>query len=82
MTEEEYQRVLPVIEMAQRLHFKLQRKLVDKGVEKIDVAIAGLYATFHLASLVTGNRVAGIEWMRTALDSIEKRALERPGLFT
>ena len=75
MTEDEFERVRPVIEMAQKLHTSLQAKLVEKGVQPIDALIGSLYATHSLATEIHGNPVGAIEWMRDALDTIERQAL-------
>ncbi|WP_126172855.1 hypothetical protein [Altericroceibacterium xinjiangense] len=75
MTEEEFARVRPVIEMAQRLHGSLHEKLVERGVEPIDALIASLYATHDLASKLHGNPIAAVEWMRDAIDTIERQLL-------
>lgn len=92
MTNEEYNRVRPVIDMAQRLHHKLHGQLADKGVEPIDILIASLYSTHNFACFlhrplgddptaaeIAASKIAGIEWMRTALDNIERQALADSG---
>lgn len=78
MTNHEFERVAPVIDMAQKLHTSLHIKLTDNGVEPIDALIASLYATHRLASVLHGNPVAAVEWMRDALDTIERQALASP----
>jgi hypothetical protein len=76
MTEEEFARVQPVIEMAQRLHLSLHSKLLEKGVEPIDALIASTYATHYLATATHGSPAAGLEWMRDVLDTIERQLME------
>ena len=75
MTQQEFDGVRPVIEMAQRLHGSLNRKLRERGVLPIDALIAATYAAHHSASELHGNPVAAVEWMRDALDTIERQAL-------
>lgn len=75
VTEEEYQGARPVIEMAQRLHGSLQTKLAEHGVQPIDVLIASTFAAHNLASALHGNPIAAIEWMRDALDTIERQIM-------
>jgi hypothetical protein len=75
MTESDFRRVRPVIEMAQRLEAKLHAQLIDRGVAPIDAAIASVYASHQLAARVHGSPIAAIEWMRTALDTIERQAM-------
>lgn len=74
MTQEDYDRIRPVIEMAQRLHGSLHAKLIEKGVAPIDALIASLYATHGLATAMQGP-VAATDWMRDALDEIERQQL-------
>ena len=77
MTEDDYRRVRPVIEMAQRLHGGLNTKLREKGVEPIDALIAATYAAHHAASEIHGNPIAAVEWIRDVLDTIERQLLAR-----
>jgi len=76
MTEEEYHRVRPVIEMAQRLERSLHVKLIEKGVAPIDALIGSVYASHDLATRLHGNPVAAIEWMRDVLDAVERQVME------
>ncbi|MBR0551740.1 hypothetical protein [Stakelama marina] len=75
MKNDDFERIAPVIDMAQRLHGSLHDKLIEKGVAPIDALIASLYATHQLAAKLHGNPVAAVEWMRDALDTIERQAL-------
>lgn len=75
MTETDFDQIKQVIEMAQRLHSSLHAKLLEKGIAPIDALIASTYATAELASHLHGNPVSGVEWMRDALDQIERNAL-------
>jgi len=75
MTEDEFQRVRPVIEMAQRLERSLHVKLIEKGVAPIDALIGSVFASHDLATRLHGSPSAAIEWMRDALDTIERQLL-------
>lgn len=75
MTEEEFQRVRPVIEMAQRLERSLHLRLIDRGVAPIDALIGGVFASHDLATRLHGDPVAAIEWMRDVLDTIERQVM-------
>jgi hypothetical protein len=73
MTEQEEQCSMMVIEFC-RDHF---RKLGAVEFEKMgarpeDVAIAACYAAFDLAATHKGDPIAGVEFVRTALDVIER----------
>jgi hypothetical protein len=75
MTEEEYQSVRPVVEMAMRLESRLHAQLVSKGVAPIDALIAATYSGHALAAQLHACPIAAIEWMRDALDTIERQLL-------
>ena len=75
--DDDFARIQPVIEMAQRLHASLHGKLVERGVAPIDAAIASTYATHQLATAVHGAPIAAIEWMRDVLDTIERQVLDQ-----
>jgi len=75
VTEEEYSSVRPVIERAQRAHIAAHSRLCALGVQPIDSLIAGTFAAHQLATAMHGNPVAAVEWMRDALDTIERQAI-------
>lgn len=81
MKDDDFDRIQPVIEMAQRLHGSLNAKLREKGVEPIDALIAATYAAHHAASELHGNPIAAIEWMRDTIDTIERQILEQAKLY-
>ncbi|WP_260597446.1 hypothetical protein [Sphingomonas endolithica] len=75
--DDEFARIQPVIELAQRLHSSLHGKLMEKGVAPIDAAIASAYATYQLATTVHGSPAAAIEWMRDVINTIERQLLDQ-----
>lgn len=75
MTHDDFAAVQPVIEAAQRIHGKAHAKLCERGVEPIDTLIAGTYAAHQLATTLHGSPIAAVEWMRTALDTIERQVM-------
>ncbi len=76
--DDDFARIQPVIQMAQKLHNSLHGKLVEKGVAPIDALIAATYAAHNLATALHGDDpAAAIEWMRNALDTIERQLIER-----
>lgn len=78
MHDDDFARIQPVIEMAQRLHTSLHGKLIEKGVQPIDALIASFYANHWLATqLHGGDRAAAVEWMRSAADTIERQLIEK-----
>ena len=63
------------IETGRKLGRSLAAKLQEVGVSREDATIAAAYASFDLASDFTGSRIAGIEWMRSALDLMERQIM-------
>ena len=76
MTDEDFARIKPVVEMSERLHTSLHRQLIDRGVAPIDALLASVSATHALATVLHGNPVAAIEWMRNALDLAERNVIQ------
>lgn len=77
MTEDEFGQVQEAVAMSQRLHGKLHGRLIEQGMIPFDALIGSMYATYGLAVALHGNPVAAIEWLRTALDTIERQTLAR-----
>lgn len=75
MTEQEEQRSVLVIEFC-RKHFRslgVEQFVAKLGARPEDVAIAACYAAFDLAASHKGtDPVAGVEFVRTACDVIER----------
>lgn len=69
-----------IVEKCREIYRGAAIKLAGKGIEPIDIAIAGVYFT-HDTALAAGHDPHGaIEWMRTALDDMERQLAERaPG---
>lgn len=67
----------PVIDMAERFYAAVHCRLTECGVEPKDALVACTYATHRLATSIEGNTIAGIEWMRDALDLIEREAMDK-----
>lgn len=63
------------IEIGRKLGCSLAAKLYEVGVSPEDATIASAYAAFDLASGITGSRIGGIEWMRSALDVMERQIM-------
>ena len=76
MNQNDYDRIRPVIDMAGRFHLGLNGKLIDRGIEPIDALLAVTEAAVNLARHVHGGDAhGGIEWMRAALDVLERQLL-------
>ncbi len=76
MTDNEFAGIQPVIDMAARLTTKLQHQMATQGVQPIDALLGTMASAHAVAARMHGdNPVAAIEWMRSVLDVIERRAL-------
>lgn len=62
-----------MIGMIHRLHLSLADKCrIEPGADNEDVAIASLYGALDAATtLMSGDKAAGIGWLRAALEVIE-----------
>lgn len=81
MTEEERQKAQPTIEAARKLQHKVIAELTEGGADAKETLIGSLYGTLDMATVVTGDRLAGIKWLQQALKKLERahrRAEIRP----
>jgi hypothetical protein len=63
------------IEMCRKLNRSAATKYGEHGVSAEDVAIAAAYSAFDLAADLTGSRIAAIEWLRNAVDLVERQVM-------
>jgi hypothetical protein len=63
------------IEIGRRLGRSLAAKLQEQGVTQEDATIAAIYSAVDLASDFTGSQISGIEWLRSALDVMERQIM-------
>jgi len=76
MTDE--QRSLSNIETARRINRSAAEKYMTHGVTAIEAAIAAIYSAHDLAVVGTGEGSMGaIEWLRTAIDTMERQLLDQ-----
>jgi hypothetical protein len=64
------------IEKARHLGVRAADKCAEKGVTPEELAIAGLYTAYQLASAHAGPGIAAIEWMRLGADVLERQLLK------
>lgn len=66
------------IELCRKLNRKAAGQYVARGIEPADAVIGAIYSTHDLATdLHNGDAHGAIEYMRTALDMMERQLLER-----
>lgn len=67
------------IEAARRVHRRAAACMAGHGLAPCDNAIAAIYAAHDLAMHHTGNAASAIDWLRDALDLMERQLLEGVG---
>lgn len=73
-------RSLANIETARRINRSAAAKYGQHGVTPIEAAIAAIYSAHDLAVEATGEGAIGaVEWLRTAIDTMERQLLEQAG---
>lgn len=75
MTENDEHLSLVQIEKCRRVNRLAATKYAEQGVTLEDIAIASIYTALDLAMALKGSPIAGIEWMRTAIDLQERDAM-------
>ncbi len=66
-----------IIDMCRRVNRSAARQYVARGIEPVDAVIAAIYSAHDLATdLHEGDGHAAIEYLRTALDLMERQLLE------
>ena len=76
MTGDDEALSMRAIEIGRTLGRSLAEKLQNEGVSREDATIASIYSAFDLATVFTGSQIAGIEWLRTAIDAVERQVLD------
>lgn len=64
------------IETARRINRRAAEQYVAHGVSPADAAIAAMYSAHDLAVQAGNDEHGAIEWMRTALDAMERQMLD------
>jgi hypothetical protein len=65
------------IEVVRGLQRKAATACEAKGITLEDAALGSVYAAFDIAQRFKGDPYAGIEWLRTGMDVIERQLLNR-----
>ena len=63
------------IELCRRVNRDAATRAMSVGITREDATIASIYSAFDLAAEFVGGRIAGLEWLRTALDVIEQQLM-------
>lgn len=77
MTEQSESAFEAGVELARRINRSAANQFAKKGLDPVQIGMAAVFSAFDIAErLHDGNGVAAVEWMRTALDTIEKNIME------
>lgn len=75
MSENDERHSLDRIERCRRVNRLAATKYAEQGVSLEDITIASIYTALDLAMTLKGSPMAGIEWLRTAIDLQERTAM-------
>lgn len=75
MTGDDENLSMYAIEISRKLGRSLADKIQNEGVSKEDATIGAIYSAFDLACEFTGSRIGGIEWLRSAIDVVERQII-------
>lgn len=64
------------IELTRKLYRKAARQCVARGVEPVDAVIGMIYACHDTAQNIGHSPASALEYMRTAMDVMERQVLE------
>lgn len=65
------------VELARRVNRSAAERYALKGLHPCQIAEAAVLSAYDIAeALHRGNSVAAIEWMRTALDALERGVMD------
>jgi hypothetical protein len=64
------------IELCRNLNRSAAVKYAERGVSHEDITMGSIYCSFDLATGLTGSQIGAIEWLRSAVDVIERQLLE------
>ncbi len=68
---------MKAIEIVRSLQRKAASQCEQRGITLEDAALGSVYAAFDIAQRFKGDPYAGIEWLRTGIDVIERQLLNR-----
>jgi len=77
MTSKDEEISMKCIEIVRGIQRKAAVASEAHGISLEDAAIGSVYAAFDIAQRFKGDPYAGIEWLRTGIDVIERQLLTR-----
>lgn len=75
MTGNDEQLSLSAIDLCRNINRQAANQYASKGVSPEDIALAAIYSAFDIAEAAKGPGITAVEWLRTALDQIERQLM-------
>lgn len=75
MTHNDEEVSMSAIDLCRNINRKAANEYATRGVSPEDIALASIYSAFDIAEVAKGPGVVAIEWLRTALDVIERQVV-------
>lgn len=73
---DEFEMQSAAIELCRKINRKAADQYAHRGIAPIDISIAGMLSAYDIALAVHGHPQGAMEWMRTAVDTIERQMRE------
>lgn len=75
MTRNDEEVSMSAIDLCRNINRKAANEYATRGISPEDIALASIYSAFDIAEAAKGPGVVAVEWLRTALDVIERQVI-------
>ena len=75
MTNDDEDLSVSAIDLCRNINRKAANQYSARGISPEDIALAAIYSAFDIAEVAKGSGMAAVEWLRTALDLIERQVM-------
>ncbi|RYE38571.1 MAG: hypothetical protein EOP21_11970 [Hyphomicrobiales bacterium] len=75
MTHNDEEVSMSAIDLCRNINRKAANEYAARGVSAEDIALGAIYSAFDISEVVAGPGVCAVEWLRTALDVIERQVI-------
>ena len=75
MTHNDEEVSMSAIDLCRNINRKAANEYAARGVCPEDIALGAIYSAFDITEATKGQGVVAIEWLRTALDVIERQVI-------
>lgn len=66
---------MSAIDLCRNINRKAANEYATRGISAEDIALASIYSAFDIAEAAKGPGVVAVEWLRNALDVIERQVI-------